>query len=152
MDYGDRAVDAFSKGYNCAQATASAFAEQAGLDKELVLRLVAGFGGGVGGLRETCGAVSAMVAVLGMFCGSYEPNDHKAKTDLYKKVRRVSGEFSSKFGTTCCRELLSKANCLCLPDPSVRNAEYYSKRPCAHFVKGAAEIVASVLREEKVVE
>jgi len=142
MNYGEKAVEYFCMGYNCAQSTAAAFAEDAGLDSKEVLTMMAGFGGGIGGTRELCGAVSGMVWALGIAEGNYEPHDTKAKTELYKNVREAIHEFTEKFGTTCCKELLLKAGCLPKPEPSVRNAEYYSKRPCAHFVEAAAEIAA----------
>lgn len=139
---GESAVDYFCKGYNCAQSTAAAFAEGSGLDPETVLNMMAGFGGGIGGLREMCGAVSGMVFALGLANGSYDPHDNAAKTALYENVRGAVEEFRAKFGTTNCKELLLKAGCLPKPEPSVRNAEYYAKRPCAHFVAEAAEIAA----------
>jgi C_GCAxxG_C_C family probable redox protein len=142
MSYGETAVDFFCKGYNCAQATAAAFAQDAGLKEETILAMMAGFGGGIGGTREMCGAVSGMVWALGLYGGSYDPHDNVAKTELYKNVREALHEFTEKFGTTCCRELLLKAGCLPKPDPAVRNAEYYAKRPCAHFVAEAADIAA----------
>jgi hypothetical protein len=83
-----------------------------------------------------------MVWALGLHGGSYDPHDNAAKTELYKNVREAIHEFTEKFGTTNCRELLLKAGYLPKPDPSVRNAEYYAKRPCAHFVEAAAKIAA----------
>jgi C_GCAxxG_C_C family probable redox protein len=147
MSYGEKAVDCFTKGYNCAQSTAYAFAEEAGLDPQAALNMMSGFGGGVGGSREMCGAVSGMVYALGILNGTYDPHDTSAKTRLYQKVRQGMTEFREEFGTTCCKELLLKAGCLPKPEPSVRNAEYYAKRPCAHFVEAAAEIAARLARE-----
>lgn len=146
LSAGDRAVEYFCKGYNCAQSTAAAFAEEAGLDVGTVLAMMAGFGGGMGGMRETCGAVAGMVFALGLAKGTYNPKDNGAKTALYASVREAVGEFTEKFGTTCCRELLVKAGCLPKPEPEVRNAEYYAKRPCAHFVRQAAEIAAGKVK------
>jgi C_GCAxxG_C_C family probable redox protein len=142
MSHGEKAVDYFTKGYNCAQSTASAFAEETGLDPQDVLNMMAGFGGGIGGSREMCGAVSGMVYALGLLNGTYDPHDTAAKTRLYENVRRGIEEFREKFGTTCCKELLLKAGCLPKPEPSVRDAEYYAKRPCARLVEEAAEIAA----------
>lgn len=147
MNNGEKAIDFFCKGYNCAQSTMASFADEAGLDMETALNLMAGFGGGVGGLREMCGAVTGMVAVLSLANGTYDPNDNEAKTELYANIRAAIEEFREKFGTTCCKELLLKAGCLPKPDPSVRNAEYYAKRPCAHFVSGAAEIAARRMKK-----
>lgn len=148
-DFGEKAVDFFSKGYNCSQSTAAAFAEYLGLDVKEVLRGMAGFGGGVGGQREMCGAVTGMIYILGHIYGDYDPHDTEAKTELYKAVRELSNIFKAEFGTTNCRELLLKASVIPKPDPSERNAEYYKKRPCAHFVRKAAELAASKLSEEK---
>jgi C_GCAxxG_C_C family probable redox protein len=142
MSHGEKAVDCFAKGYNCAQSTAYAFAEEAGLDSQAALAMMAGFGGGIGGSRDICGAVSGMVFAIGLLNGGYDPHDISAKTKLYEIVRKGIEEFREEFGTTTCKELLLKAGCLPKPEPSVRNAEYYAKRPCAHFVERAAEIAA----------
>ncbi len=146
MTHSDRALKFFFSGYNCAQATAAAFAEEIDIPVEDIVRMMAGFGGGIGGLRETCGAVSAMVFVTGNLFGHYDPLDNNAKKNLYDLVKDVNREFTERFGTTCCRELLQKAGTIPKPDPSERNAEYYAKRPCAHFVGAAADIVANRLR------
>ena len=146
MNHGEKAVEYFCEGYNCAQSTAASFAEEAGLDPKAVLTMMAGFGGGIGGTREMCGAVCGMVWALGVAEGNYQPHDNAAKTELYKNVREAIHEFTEKFGTTRCRDLLLKAGCIPKPEPSVRNAEYYAKRPCAHFVEAAAEIAAARMK------
>lgn len=145
MNPSAQAVAFFMQGYNCAQATAAAFADKIGLDEKTVLRLVAGFGAGMGGLRGTCGAVSAMVFVAGAFAGGYAPQDGAAKKALYDKVKQMVGEFRKRHGTTDCGELLRSAACLPAPDPSDRTSAYYAKRPCARFVATAAAIVTETL-------
>lgn len=148
-DFGEKAVEFFSKGYNCSQSTAAAFAEYFSLDEQEVLRSMAGFGGGIGGQREMCGAVTGMIYVLGHLLGNYDPHDTASKTELYKTVRALTEDFKKEFGTTNCRELLLKASIIPKPDPSQRNAEYYRKRPCAHFVRKAAELVSLKISENK---
>jgi C_GCAxxG_C_C family probable redox protein len=145
VNHSDKAFALFMQGYNCAQSTAAAFAEDFGLEASLVLRTTAGFGGGMGGLRETCGAVSAMVYIAGLHAGTYEPEDFTSKKALYDLVKKMVREFSEQHGTTCCRDLLEKAACLPSPDPSERNAEYYATRPCARIVASAAEIISRTL-------
>jgi C_GCAxxG_C_C family probable redox protein len=147
MNNAEKAVDLFCAGYNCSQSTAAAFAEELGIDDASALAMMAGFGGGVAGKREMCGAVSGLVFVLSLANGTYDPKDNDAKTALYKNISDGIAEFSEQFGTTCCRELLLKAGCLPKPEPSVRNAEYYAKRPCAHFVAAAAEIAARRMKK-----
>jgi hypothetical protein len=99
----------------------------------------------MGGLRETCGAVSAMAYIAGLHAGAYAPEDLASKKALYDLVKKMVREFSEQHGTTCCRELLEKAACLAKCDPSERNAEYYATRPCARIVASAAEIISREL-------
>ncbi len=145
VNYCDKAEALFLRGYNCAQATAAAFAEDLGLETSLVLRSTAGFGGGTGGLRETCGAVSAMAYLAGLHAGAHAPEDLVTKTALYDLVKKMVREFTALHGTTCCRDLLEKAGCLPLPNPSERDAKYYALRPCARIVASAAEISSRTL-------
>jgi C_GCAxxG_C_C family probable redox protein len=107
--------------------------------------MIAGFGGGMGGLRGTCGAVSGMVFIAGMVAGGYEPADVSAKRRLYDMVKYLVSEFTKQFGTDCCRELLLRASCEPAPDPSVRTAAYYAQRPCARFVGAAARLLEEQL-------
>ena len=145
MDPSEKAVEYFQQGYNCAQATAAAFADKIGLDEKAVLRLMAGFGAGMGGLRGICGAVSAMVFVAGAVAGDYAPSDKDAKKALYDRVKQMVAEFNKRHGTTDCGELLRSAACFPAPDPSERNAAYYAKRPCARFVATAATIIVETI-------
>lgn len=145
MNRSEKAVTYFHQGYNCAQATAAAFADHFNMDEQTVLRLMAGFGAGMGGLRGTCGAVSAMVFLAGAAAGNYAPNDRESKKALYDGVKHMIGEFSKRHGTTDCGELLRAAAIHPAPDPSERNAAYYAQRPCARYVASAADIIAEAL-------
>jgi C_GCAxxG_C_C family probable redox protein len=107
--------------------------------------MMAGFGAGMGGRRETCGAVSAMVFVAGLRVGDYGPTDRAAKKALYDTIKQMAGAFTDQHGTTHCAELLRSAACAASPDPSERTDAYYAKRPCARFVATAAEIIAKTL-------
>ena len=105
MNPSGKAVEYFKQGYNCAQAVAAAFVDEIGLDTQCVLRVMAGFGAGVGGLRNTCGAVSAMVFVASANAGNYAPTDRAAKRALYNRVRQMVRQFEEQHGTTNCAEL-----------------------------------------------
>lgn len=146
MDHRDRAIALFMSGYNCAQSTAAAFAEDFGISRAEVLKMTAGFGGGVGGLREICGAVSGMAYAAGLAKGNYDPNDKEAKTAFYALIQDAHGEFTAQFGTGICRELLEKSDCSFGAAPSERTAAYYAERPCARFVGEAAAIIAKKLK------
>jgi len=149
MQPSDKAVALFKQGYNCAQATAACFAEDLGLDEKVVLRMMAGFGAGMGGLRETCGAVTAMVFVAGTLARDFAPTDRASKKALYDTVKRMVREFADRHGTTTCAGLLQAASCPAAPDPSERTEAYYAKRPCARLVATAAEILAKTLHQAR---
>ncbi len=131
-----KAVGYFNEGYSCAQAVLAACAPQLGLDADTAKRLAAGMGAGLGGLRETCGAVSAMAMVLGLRNAPTEPMDAKTKAALYQTVQRAIADFDATFSTHHCKALLQQASIEKQAGvaPEARTPEYYAKRPCAKFV------------------
>lgn len=143
MDYGNKAKELFCNGYNCSQAVLGAFCGETGLRKETAFAIASGFGGGIGRLREVCGAVSGMIMAAGLIKGGYEPKDSTAKSERYELIRELAGEFEAKNGSIICRELLNteeKGGA-----PAERTDEYYKKRPCAELVEIAANILAEKL-------
>lgn len=144
---GDIAKQYFLDGYNCAQAVLLAFADDFGLEKNTAVMLSSSFGGGMGRLREVCGAVSGMFMVLGLKYGYASPENNEAKKELYKKVQEVAGLFKEDNGSIICRELLGlnqkgKSD----PTPEVRTENYYKKRPCKELVKFAADLVDEYIK------
>ena len=106
MDHGMKAAELFLSGYNCAQSVAVAFCDVTGLDEKTAARTVAAFGGGMGRLREVCGAVSGMLMVLGQLYG-YDNSDADAKKkELYKQVQQLAEQFKQENGSIICREIL----------------------------------------------
>ena len=79
--YSEKAANNFRDGYNCAQSVLLAFADKIGLENEEALRLASSFGGGMGRLREVCGAVSAMFMIAGILKGYTEPNNDVVKAN-----------------------------------------------------------------------
>ena len=144
MNHCDLAVAAFLEGYNCAQAVAVAFSDVTGLDEELSARLASPFGGGMGRMREVCGAVSGMFLVVGVLYGYDDPKATTAKRELYAQVQEMAASFRSANGSIICRELLK--NPPSDPNPSPRTAEYYSNRPCARMVATAAQILDTYIQ------
>ena len=139
--YSEKAVNNFREGYNCAQSVLLAFANKVGLKEDEALKLASSFGGGMGRLREVCGAVSAMFMIAGILKGYTEPNNDIVKANHYKLIQDLAAEFKSKHGTIICRELLGLDGTEFSPIPSARTDEYYKERPCEEFIKCAAEIV-----------
>ncbi len=134
-----RAEELFLSGYNCAQSVFAAFSDVTGMELEASLKLAAPFGAGMCGQRDTCGAATGMLMVLGALRGGYAPSDNVAKSALYSDGRELTDEFSSLLGSRVCRELL--ASLKLSATPSVRTEEYYKARPCARFCAVAAHLL-----------
>ena len=148
MEHGMKAAELFYKGYNCSQAVAVAFCDVTGLDEKMTAKMVSGFGGGVGRMREVCGAVSGMVLVLNMIYGSGDLSDKNAKDGQYARIQAVAGAFKEQCGSIVCRELLGLDKKAATPAVSEeRTAAYYKKRPCAELVALAAEITEKYLAD-----
>ena len=141
--YSDIAVNNFKSGYNCAQSVLLAFADKLNLDKSTALKLSSSFGGGMGRLREVCGAVSMMFLIAGLKSGYTEPNNDEIKAQHYERIQELAQKFKLKHNTIICRELLGLPDGADSPIPSKRTEEYYQTRPCEHFIKTAAEIIES---------
>lgn len=139
----EKAVEYFKSGYNCSQSVACAFADLYGMDAETALKVSASFGGGIGRMRETCGAACGLFILAGLQCGSTNPKDAEGKGNNYKVVQELAEEFKKANGFLKCRDLLgldkeTKESHV----PAQRTAEYYAKRPCAEIVRSAAQIWA----------
>ena len=141
-----RARGLFLSGYNCAQSLAGAFADELGLDFETAVRLASTFGGGIGRLREACGAVTGMTMVLGMKYGYSVPGDDVIKMQTYAMVQELAEKFRAENGSLICRELLGLPEGAGNdPKPEVRTASYYAKRPCENFIGSAARILSEYI-------
>lgn len=145
----ERAEQLFRDGYNCAQAVFGAYADLFGFDEETAMRIASSFGGGIGRLREVCGAVSGMMLVCGMKRGCAVNDDPAAKKEHYALVQKLAAEFREQNGAIVCRELLALPSGASEPTPEARTEKYYQRRPCAHYVRTAAEIVERELFGEQ---
>ena len=139
MDRELRGITYFMEGYNCAQAVLMAFSDMVGLDEKLCAKLSSSFGGGMGRMREVCGAVSGMLMVLSYLYGYDTPGDDISKKRLYGEVQALAGAFRAENGSIVCREILK--NPPSDPNPTPRTAEFYAKRPCAKMVMTAGRLM-----------
>jgi len=152
-DHASIAGALFMKGHNCAQAVFCAFQDVMGLDDALALKLTSSMGGGVGRLREICGAVSGAALVLGVLYGSDDPCDAEAKAAHYARIQEVAEVFRKEKGSIVCRELLKLQEEKSEPTPAARTSAYYHARPCCALVECAARaldqyIAAHPLKED----
>lgn len=142
----------FRNGYNCAQSVFLAYAKDYGLDNETALKLSSSFGGGMGRLREVCGAVSSMFMIAGLEDGYTSNNDDEKKAQHYQLIQNLANEFKKKNGSIICRELLGLDEENSSPVPQKRTAQYYKERPCEEFVADACLILEKYLETKKAVK
>lgn len=141
------AVENFMSGYNCSQSVVAAFADMYGFTQEQALRMSASFGGGIGRMRETCGAACGMFLLAGLETGATEATDRQGKAANYAVVQELAAEFKRRNGSLICRELLGlKKSVAVSTQPEERNSQYYANRPCARMVEEAAKIWAEYLK------
>ena len=145
MDHGLKAAELFLSGYNCAQAVAVAFTDVTGLTEAQAAKMASAFGGGMGRMREVCGAVSGMLMVLSYVYGYDTPGDDISKKRLYGQVQALAAGFRAENGSIICREILK--NPPTDPNPTPRTAEFYAKRPCAKMVMTAARLLEQFMEE-----
>lgn len=148
VDHAAKARALFLEGYNCAQAVVGAFADELGMTQRQAVRLASSFGGGMGGMRETCGAVTGMLTVAGLLFGYDSPADDAGKKAHYAHVRALADAFRAQHETLVCRELLAALPGKLAQDPLPRTPEYYKARPCVRFVETAAGILERELKAE----
>ena len=140
------AGELFMQGYNCSQSVVGAWAEEIGLDKNTALKIACGFGGGMGRLREVCGAVSGAVMILSWKYGYTDGTDQAAKAEMYKLIQAFAARFKEEngFDSIVCRELLGLQGASA-PTPEARTKEYYKKRPCKELVELSAGLVGEFI-------
>ena len=148
MDHREKAAELFLQGYNCAQSMLVAYCDVTGLEPDFAAKLSSSFGGGMGRMREVCGAVSGMLMVAGLLYGYDTPGDDVSKKAHYHLVQDLAGKFREEAGSIVCREILK--NPPSDPNPTPRTAEFYAKRPCARMLTLAAGILDDYIREHPV--
>lgn len=142
----EKAVELFKSGFNCSQSVVAAFANIYGFSQEQALKMSASFGGGIGRMRETCGAACGLFLLAGLETGTTDPNDRAGKSANYALVQQLAQQFEAINGSICCAELLGlKTKNNNSPEAEERTKEYYKKRPCAQMVESAAQLWADYL-------
>lgn len=149
----ERAKELFHQGFNCSQSVFAACADIYGIqDEALALRLSASFGGGIGRMRQTCGAACGMFLLAGLENGSATPHDAEGKKQNYAFVQELAAQFKAEHGSLICAELLASSpkssdegKDFTKPTPAPRTKEYYKKRPCAEMVGAAVRIFLTTL-------
>lgn len=137
----DKAAELFKGGYNCAQAVFVTYADLFGLDREMALKISSSFGGGMGGMRETCGSVSGMFMIAGLHNGVTVANDKESKKLNYETVQILANEFKNEHGSIICKQLLGL-------EPGLPADK--KKKPCAEYVKTCSLLIEKYLLQSKI--
>lgn len=137
--YSDKAVELFMSGKNCSQAVFVAFATDLGMSEETASAVSIGLGGGVGRMREVCGAICGSAMVVGLKYPTL------SRGEVYEKVRLIADEFKKTHPSIVCKELLgiSKPEISCVPES--RTAEFYKRRPCVQIIADVASATEKIL-------
>lgn len=151
MDKKELATCFFEKGYTCSQAVVLAFKDILNIDENQLKKLALPFGGGMGRMRLTCGAASAIVMIIGILFSDENINSENKK-DVYQITQNLLIKFQEINGSLICQELLNQNNNIVEigNNPEARNEEYYQKRPCSRIVYNATLILEEYLKEQKI--
>lgn len=151
-----KAVELFKEGYNCSQSVVGAFADMYGFTPEQAFRMSSSFGGGIGRMRETCGAACGLFMLAGLEIGATKGSDKEGKAANYALVQKLADKLKSKNGSIVCGVLLG----LRKPEvelqtinnlssvPAERTEQYYKKRPCVQLVEQAARLWTEYLEDQ----
>jgi C_GCAxxG_C_C family probable redox protein len=144
MNNPECAVALFKEGFSCSQAVLAAYGKQFELKQKLALRVAGAFGGGMGRMGETCGAVTGAIMVVGLQFGSTIAGDLKARENAYAVVREFVHRFKGRNVSVLCRDLL---DCDISTPEGMKRAkeEGIIKQSCPKFVKDAAEILDQLI-------
>lgn len=102
----EKAIESFRSGLNCAQAVLTAYSDELHIDNNLAQSVSCAFGGGMGRLQETCGAVTGSYMVLGIHACKKITENKERKEVTYTMVQKFTEKFRELNGTTDCIDLL----------------------------------------------
>ncbi len=149
MDKKELAESYFLKGYSCSQAIILSFKDYVkNIDEKTLLKISSPLGGGLGRLRQTCGAFSTACLVLGYLYGN-DSNDIKKKEEIYKRVHELAESFKKEFGTISCKEILNFKDDKTSYVPDKRTTEYYKTRPCKYVIGYTAKILEEYIKSHR---
>ncbi|MGE5681161.1 MAG: C-GCAxxG-C-C family protein [Bacillota bacterium] len=148
MEKSEQAVNTFTAGgFNCAQSVFSTYSEHLGFDSQTALKISCSFGGGMGHIGETCGAVTGAFMLIGLKYGQINPEDTDSKEKVYALVQEFTRQFKEQYGSVKCKDLLGCD--MSTPDGLKFVKERgLTKMICPKYVRSAARIIENLLLNE----
>jgi len=140
----EKAIALFNSGLNCAQSVTTAYSEKLNFDNTLALNISCGFGGGMGRLQETCGAVTGAFMVLSIFNGQKYTENTVKKIMTYSMIQDFNSKFKARHNTTNCRALL---NCDLTTEEGLRyhQENNLQKHVCENCIRSAIQIINALI-------
>jgi C_GCAxxG_C_C family probable redox protein len=140
----EKAISLFTSGLNCAQSVLAAYTEKLDLDNNLAVNISCGFGGGMGRLQETCGAVTGAFMVLSVYNGNKYAENGVKKIMSYSMIQDFNSKFLARHGTTNCRALL---NCDLTTEEGLQyhHENNLSEKVCGQCIKSAIQIIDALI-------
>jgi C_GCAxxG_C_C family probable redox protein len=144
MNKANEALSCFKEGFSCSQAVFAVYAVEMGMDRDTALKISQSFGGGMGHMGQTCGAVTGAFMVIGLKYGRTRADDDEAKVKTYSLVKEFTEKFKARNGTIICRELLGYNIGTPEGERIAKNEKLFST-VCPGFVQDAVEILEELL-------
>ncbi|MFO7830160.1 MAG: C-GCAxxG-C-C family protein [Bacteroidales bacterium] len=145
----EKALEFYSKGYNCAQSVIVSFADILNLKDETALRLAAGFGGGMGRMQQTCGAITGAFMVIGYLKGNYQQNgeSEESRSITNQLIQDFSTKFVQKHGSINCKALIEFDLNTETGQRQAKEADVFNQK-CSFFIKTAVELLEDTFHNE----
>jgi C_GCAxxG_C_C family probable redox protein len=134
-----QAIKNFQSGYNCAQSVLLALYAylEPGSNNELVPKIAAGFGGGIGRCGSVCGALTGTIMAVGIKDAPNEAGMEK-RAKAYADAKTLYNRFGEQNGTVFCRDLIKLD--LSKPEDAVKaRQEGTFRKVCDNLIKTAVE-------------
>jgi C_GCAxxG_C_C family probable redox protein len=147
MTKAEKAIEYFDQGYNCSQSVLTAFYEDLHIPEDDLMKISCDFGGGMGRMQLTCGAVSGALMVLGLYFGRGKEDDVSKKTFTYEKAAEFMKTFKDRNGSLNCKDLLHGLNMHDPEDMKKINELTLFKTSCYQYARDAVEIAEGMIHQ-----
>jgi C_GCAxxG_C_C family probable redox protein len=147
MNRKEKALDYFSKGFNCAQSVIVSFSDIMGLNEETALRMASGFGGGMGRMQGTCGTVTGAFMVIGFMRGKYKQGDDQAKEITNQLIQDFSKKFVETHGNIDCKGLIHYDLNTPEGNKAANGSDVFNKK-CTQYIISSVDMLEKIILKE----
>lgn len=144
MTRSEKALEYFSNGFNCAQSVIVSFTDILNIEEETALRIASGFGGGMGGMQETCGVVTGAFMVIGFLKGKYKDGDDDSKELTNNLILEFTHKFIESYGSINCKALIDFDLSTKEGKDKAAEEDVFAKK-CTIFIKNSVELLEEIL-------